>query len=80
LAVVHRCRSGQPRQAAPKVTDRFGVIGRTRPFGQVTVPAGSLTVKSSTPNPPGTVGLVGHGLTSGMCPALSSSLSASPVP
>src|SRR3712207_7068668 len=45
--LVQRARSGQPRQAAPKVTDRFGLIGRVTPFGQVTVPAAASTVKSS---------------------------------
>ncbi len=40
------------------------------PFGQVTVPAWVLTVKSSTVNPPGTAGLIGQGLTSGSCFAL----------
>ena len=34
LAVVHRCRSGQPAQAAPKVTVRAGLMGRVRPAGR----------------------------------------------
>jgi hypothetical protein len=37
--VVHRGRSGQPRQATPKVTARLAVIGRVSPSGQRTVPA-----------------------------------------
>ena len=39
LAVVHCWRSGQPAQAAPKVTVRVLLIGRVMPAGQVTVPA-----------------------------------------
>jgi hypothetical protein len=41
---VQRWRSGQPRQAAPKVTLRRAVMCRVSPAGQVTVPAVSYTV------------------------------------
>ncbi len=44
--VVQEARSGQPRQAAPKVTARVQLIGRVTPWGQVAVPADSSTVKS----------------------------------
>ena len=80
-AVVQRARSGQPRQAAPKVTAlRSRVIGRVSPAGQVTVPAASSTVKSSRVNPPGTGGRSGHGLITAVCPASASAASTSPVP
>ncbi len=69
LAAVHLSRSGQPAQAAPKVTVRAGLIGRVTPAGQVTVPASSLTVKSSRVNPPGTAGYSGLGLMMVSCPA-----------
>ena len=82
--VVHRARSGQSRQAAPKMALRVGVIGRVTPFGQVTVPGwsavGSTTVNSSRVNPPSTAGRSGHGLMIGMCPASRSAARASPVP
>ncbi len=77
---MQRARIGQPRQAAPKVTERRGAIGRVIPFGQVTVPAASSTVKSSRVNPPGTVGRSGHGLITAVCPACCSAAKASPVP
>ncbi len=77
---VHRSRSGQPRQATPKVTCPVRLTGRVTPFGQVIVPASTLTVKSSTVNPPGTAALIGQGLTSGACPATDSAASISPVP
>ena len=67
FAAVHRLRSGQVRQAAPKITARRAVIRRVIPAGQVTVPAASSTVKSSAANPPSTAGLSGPGLmTSGV--------------
>ncbi len=77
---MHRSRSGQPRQATPKLTCRTRLTGRVTPFGQVTVPASVLTVKSSTVKPPGTAGLIGQGLTSGSCPAVDSAASICPVP
>ena len=40
-AVVHRARSGQSRQAAPKVAFRAPVSRRVTPLGQVSVPAWS---------------------------------------
>ena len=67
-AVVQRARSGQPRQAAPKVTARVRLIGRVIPFGQVAVPAASSTVKSSRVNPPGTAGRSGQGLITARVP------------
>ena len=51
---VHRNRSGQSRQAAPKTAARAAVIVRVRPAGQVTVPAVVSIAKSSAVNPPGT--------------------------
>jgi hypothetical protein len=68
LAVVHLPRSGQPTQAAPKVTVRVLVIGRVNPVGQVTVPALSSMAKSLM-NPPGTAGRSGPGLITVSCPA-----------
>jgi hypothetical protein len=56
LAVVHRWRSGQAAQAAPRVTVRAGLPGQVTPAGQVTVHSSSLTAKSSAVNPPGTAG------------------------
>jgi hypothetical protein len=44
LLVVQRCRSGQPQQAASKLTVRRALMGRVMPAGQVTVPAVSSTV------------------------------------
>ena len=78
--MVQRARSGQPWQAAPKVTRRVRLIRRVTPLGQVAVPAASSTVKSSAVNPPGTAGCRGHGLITAVCPAVSSAASASPVP
>jgi len=80
LDVVHRARSGQVPQAAPKMTLRVGVTGRVMPAGQVTVPACSSTVKSSTVNPPGTAGCSGLGLITARCPALPIASRRSPVP
>lgn len=40
--MVQRARSGQPRQAAPKMTARVRVIDRVMWFGQVTMPAGEV--------------------------------------
>ena len=79
LLLVHRARSGHPRQAAPKVTLRLVVIRRVTPFGQVTVPAASSTVNSSRVNPPATAGRSGIGLITGVCPAAVNSARASPV-
>jgi hypothetical protein len=53
-------------QATPNVTLRFAVMVRVMPFGQVTVPAASSTVKSSSVNPPSTAGRSGHGLIIGV--------------
>jgi len=69
LAVVHLARSGQPAQAAPKVTVLVLVSGRVTPAGQVTAPACSSTAKSSMVNPPGTAGRSGPGLMTVPCPA-----------
>jgi Thermolysin metallopeptidase, catalytic domain len=43
VEVVHRWRSGQPRQAMPKLTRRVRVSRRVTPLGQVAVPAASST-------------------------------------
>ena len=80
LSRVQRCRSGQPRQARPKVTIRVRLIGLVTPFGQVAVPAASSTVKSSRVNPPGMARRSGAGLITAVCPAASSAASASPLP
>lgn len=69
LLLVQWWRSGQSRQAAPKVTLRFVLIGQIRPFGQVTVAVSSSTVKSSKVKPPSTAGLSGLGLMIAVCPA-----------
>src|SRR5262249_58512072 len=60
---VHRARSGQPLQAAPKTAYPVRVIFRISPLGQVAVPAAWSTVKSSTVNPPGLPLDTGAGLT-----------------
>jgi hypothetical protein len=52
-AVVQRARSQQPRQAVPKLTHRWAVIGRMTPAGQVAVPAAPSMGKSSRVIPPG---------------------------
>ena len=78
--MVHRARSGQVRQAAPKTTWRAGGIVRVTPAGQVTVPACSSTVKSSRVNPPGTAGWTGLGLITAWCPAFPIASRSSPVP
>jgi hypothetical protein len=77
---VHRSRSGQLPQAAPKMTLRVGVISRVRPAGQVTAPACSSTVKSSMVNPPATAGCTGLGLITAWCPAWPIASRRSPVP
>jgi hypothetical protein len=51
--VVQRARSQQPRQAVPKLTHRWAVIGRMTPAGQVAVPAAPSMGKSSRVIPPG---------------------------
>jgi hypothetical protein len=56
---------------------RVRVIERISPFGQVTVPAVSSTVKSSRVNPPGTAARNGIGMITTSCPA---SARASPEP
>ncbi len=62
LDLVHRSRRGQSRHSAPKVATRvFSLIGRVLPAGQLTVPACSSTVKSSTVNPPSTGACSGFG-------------------
>ena len=57
-----------------------GVIGRMMPAGQVTAPACSSTVKSSTVNPPGTAAGSGPGLITAWCPAWPIASRRSPVP
>ena len=80
VAVVDWVRSGQPVQALPNVTRRFGLIGRTVPAGQVIVPAASSTVKSSIVNPHGTARLSGISLMIGVCPAAPIWARRSPLP
>lgn len=80
LEAVHRSRSGQARQAAPKITLRAGVIARVTPAGQVTVPDCSSTVKWSTVKPAGTAGRTGLGLITARCPAPPMAWRSSPVP
>jgi hypothetical protein len=80
LGVVHRLRSGQARQAAPKVATPVRLIGRVLAPGQVTVPAAWSTVKSSTVNPPATAGCSGLGLSTATCPAPAMASRRSPVP
>jgi hypothetical protein len=60
--MVHRSRREQSRHSAPKVATLVWLIGRVLPAGQVTVPAGSSTVTSSTVNPPSTGARSGFGL------------------
>jgi hypothetical protein len=60
LAVVHCGRSGQVRQAAPKVTEPVGLTGRVIPAGQVACPASWSMVKSSRVNPPSTAAAAVH--------------------
>src|SRR5260370_41501854 len=79
-AVVHRCRSGQPTHSLPKVTVRFGLIGRVCPAGQVTAPAGSSMAKSPRANPPGTAGHSGLGLSTVSRPATRYARRAAPGP
>jgi hypothetical protein len=80
LLVVQRSRSGQPRQAAPKVTWRRAVTGRVMPAGQVTVPAASSGMKSSRVYPPGTAGVSGCGFITASCPAAARAARRRPVP
>lgn len=80
LAVVHFPRSGQARQAAPKMTAFLAVTCRVMPAGQVTVPAAASTVKSSTVKPPSTAGWTGLGLMTAWCPAAVIAARRSPVP
>ena len=80
LAVVHRWRSGQSRQAAPKMTALRGVTRRVIPAGQVTVPAAASTVKSPVVKPPSTAGSSGPGLITARCPVPAIAARRSPVP
>ena len=80
LQVVHRSRSGQSRQATPKVAMRVRLSATVCPAGQVTVPACSSTVKSSTVNPPSTGACSGLGLITAAWPASSIAPRRSPVP
>ena len=76
LAVVHRARSGQPRQATPKMTALRAVICRVIPAGQVTVPAAVSTIEViSQMKPPWTAGLI-----TARCPASVIAARRSPVP
>ena len=50
LAVVHRGRSGQVRQAIPKITAWRAVICRVIPAGQVTVLAAGITRQLTAKN------------------------------
>jgi hypothetical protein len=80
LEVVHPLRSGQARHSAPKVATPVVLIGRVMALGQVTVPAASSTVKSSTVNPPATAGCSGLGLSTATCSALAMASRRPPVP
>jgi len=59
---------------------RVVLIGRVLPLGQVTVASASLTVKSSTVNPPSTGDCNGLGLITASCPASWIAPRRSPVP
>jgi hypothetical protein len=61
-AVVHRDRSGQFWQRAPKLADPVRLMGTVTPLGQVTVPTVVSIVKSSIVNPPGILAVSGIGL------------------
>src|SRR6266498_2968954 len=67
------------RPVAPVVIPVM-LIGRAWPVGQVTVPARSSTVKSSTVNPPTTAACSGLGLITAVCPAPAMASRRSPVP
>jgi hypothetical protein len=79
-------RGGAPgaQRALPaqrsEVTDRPADNGRVCPAGQVTTPAASSTVKSSTVNPPATAGATGLGLITAWSPDRSIASRRSPVP
>jgi hypothetical protein len=80
LLAGHRWRSGQSRQAAPKVAIRVRLSATVRPAGQVTVPACSPAAKSSTVSPPATGACSGLGLITAACPAPAIAPRRSPVP
>ncbi len=80
LEVVQRWRSGQPRQAAPKVTLRRGRDGPGQPGWAGGGPGLLIDGEVIEGNPPGTAGCSGLGLITAWSPAVPIASRRSPVP
>ena len=63
-----------------RLTEIISYLKLIQPAGQVTVPLSSLTVKSSTVNPPSTGACIGLGLITASWPASQIAPRRSPVP